>query len=599
MHRRNTPAPRKRSAKTSEGKDHPDSLSQDRCAKPHPVVLHTCAHTKKRPGGRRHETTQEHSGVLDLSQQPPSTSTTHIEELPARLRAVADFLPGTMREMAGLHAYDGKVADLSPEGVRAGVETLGGTPFDDPHDEAHASAFEKNLRHEYAELELHRSNPLLHAHELDLAGYDRPYAPQDERDRARIEHLRRWPQVVDNALASLDRIPAPVARSVREAIAGAATNLPDNAPDDVREAALSAHSRLLAHVDHAAREGTHKTALGEKALGELMGASEATKVDLTELASWADTERTRLRAGLAEAAGRLAPGQDPDEFTQELTRSHPAADQVLTAARGWTRLVLDFTAERDLVLVDDGECRVEESPESQRWVTAMMSGGGPWEAEAPSYYFVTPPDPAWSPQEAEEWLEIFSHTTLPAVSVHEVAPGHFSHWRHMRTLQSPVRRALHSMTFAEGWAHYAEEMLLEEGFGAYAAERVAGEDFLDGTEWTPDHYEIGVWVEALIRVTRLSVAIGVHTGEMTVEQGATRFAQDTPLRGRAALSEAHRATFDPTYGRYTWGKLEILRLRERARKEWGSAFSLPRFHRALLDLGSPPIGLIGTAIDRG
>lgn len=512
---------------------------------------------------------------------------------------MADILPGTMRELAGLHAYDGKVADLSPEGVRAGVETLGGAPFDDPHDEAHASAFENNLRYEYAELELHRSNPLLHAGELDLAGYDRPYAPQAERDRARIEHLRRWPQVVDNALASLDRVPAPVARSMKGAVAGVAADLPDSAPADVRESALTAHARLVAHVDRAAEEGPEGVALGEEALGKLMGVSEATEVDLADLASRADAERDRLRAGLAEATGRLAAGQDPDEFTRELTRSHPAPDQVLTAARGWTRLALDFTAEHALVLVDDGECRVEESPESQRWATAMMSGAGPWEAEAPSYYFITPPDPTWSQQEAGEWLEVFSHTTLPAVSVHEVAPGHFSHWRHMRTLQNPLRRALHSMTFAEGWAHYAEEMLLEEGFGAYAAERVAGEGFLDGTEWTPDHYEIGVWVEALIRVTRLSVAIGMHAGEMTVEQGAARFAEDTPLRGPAALSEARRATFDPTYGRYTWGKLDILRLRERARKEWGAEFSLPRFHRALLDLGSPPIGLIGTAIDRG
>src|SRR5699024_10367936 len=181
----------------------------------------------------------------------------------ARRRAVADFLRGTMREMAGLHTYDGKVAVLSPEGVRAGVATLGGTPFDDPHDEAHASACERNLRHEYAELELHRSTPLLHAHELALAGNVRRYAPQAARAPAPHEPLRKWPQVVDNALAALDRIPAPVARSVREAIAGAAANLPDNAPDDVREAALPAHSRLLAHVDHAAEEGTHKTALGE------------------------------------------------------------------------------------------------------------------------------------------------------------------------------------------------------------------------------------------------------------------------------------------------------------------------------------------------
>jgi uncharacterized protein (DUF885 family) len=86
---------------------------------------------------------------------------------------------------------------------------------------------------------------------------------------------------------------------------------------------------------------------------------------------------------------------------------------------------------------------------------------------------------------------------------------------------------------------------------------------------------------------------------MTVQQAARRFETDTHLAGPAALSEARRATFDPTYGRYTWGKLEILRLRERARKEWGVGFTLQRFHKALLDLGSPPLGLLGTAVARG
>jgi uncharacterized protein (DUF885 family) len=112
-------------------------------------------------------------------------------------------------------------------------------------------------------------------------------------------------------------------------------------------------------------------------------------------------------------------------------------------------------------------------------------------------------------------------------------------------------------------------------------------------------FAVGVWLEALVRVTRLACAIGVHTAGMSVAEGARRFEQDTHLAGPAALSEARRATFDPTYGRYTWGKLEILDLREQARQQWGQEFSLRRYHAALLELGSPPLGLLGTAVVRG
>ena len=110
---------------------------------------------------------------------------------------------------------------------------------------------------------------------------------------------------------------------------------------------------------------------------------------------------------------------------------------------------------------------------------------------------------------------------------------------------------------------------------------------------------IPAWSRALIRVTRLACAIGVHTAGMTVQEGARRFESDTTLLGPAALAEARRATFDPTYGRYTWGKLEIMELREQARQKWGADFSLRRFHTALFDLGSPPLGLLQTAVDRG
>jgi uncharacterized protein (DUF885 family) len=177
---------------------------------------------------------------------------------------------------------------------------------------------------------------------------------------------------------------------------------------------------------------------------------------------------------------------------------------------------------------------------------------------------------------------VFSDTTLPGITVHEVAPGHFSHGRAIRRAPTDVRRTLHSEAFVEGWAHYAEELCVEEGF-------CAGDP----------RFAIGVWLEALVRVTRLACAIGVHTAGMSVEEAAHRFEADTHIAGQAALAEAARATFDPTYGRYTWGKLEIMALRERARAAWGSGFSLPRFHGALLELGSPPLGLLDTALRRG
>jgi uncharacterized protein (DUF885 family) len=212
----------------------------------------------------------------------------------------------------------------------------------------------------------------------------------------------------------------------------------------------------------------------------------------------------------------------------------------------------------------------------------MLSWAAPGEPEGPSWYHITPPDASWPQRGQDEWLEMFSHTTLPGITVHEVAPGHFSHGRALRHVTSEVRRTLHSSAFIEGWAHYGEELCVEEGFGA-----------------DDPRIPIGVWLEALVRVTRLACALGVHTAGMTIDEAARRFEADTHLAGPAALSEARRATFDPTYGRYTWGKLEILKLRERARKAWGAGFTLQRFHKAILDLGSPPIGLLPTAVDRG
>jgi hypothetical protein len=540
-------------------------------------------------------------------------------DLSPRLRAVCDLDVAEMREYSGRHEYDGKPQDLSPGGVRSGLARLaaardGGERLADPHDEAHLTAAEDLRQVTFAELEMHRRNPLLHLVELELATYDRDYAPAAERATAWAEHLAAWPRLVDAAFESLDQVSAPVAEALlvparglaaginagpdaspgggtwgtegsggrADTVAGHADQTIHHADQTVREAALAAHARLVALLERTAAEGDPDPALGGAALGALMSSAEALPVDLGQLSEQADAERDRLLALLAEGCAQVAPGRPALEVARELVRVHPDAQGVIDAGRIWTQRAIDFTRERDLVPYHDGVCLVGLAPESRRWAMAMMTPAAPGEPDGPSWFHITPPEESWPENEQEAWLEVFSDTTLPGIALHEVAPGHFSHGRALRRVTSDVRRTVHSSAFVEGWAHYAEELCVEEGFGADDPRIV-----------------IGVWLEALVRVTRLACAIGVHTAGMTVQQAARRFETDTHLAGPAALSEARRATFDPTYGRYTWGKLEILRLRERARKEWGAGFTLQRFHKALLDLGSPPLGLLGTAVARG
>jgi hypothetical protein len=511
-----------------------------------------------------------------------------------RLRALCDLSMSSVREYIGRHEYDGRVEDLSPEGVRAALARLGGPPEgsgepqkgapvdreDDPHDEAQLAAFERLARLELGELELHRANPLYHVAALDVSCYDREYAPATERAEARRRHLAAWPDAVEAAVAALDRVAAPVAEALLPAAKGLTADLDLQQADPVVERAVEAHKRLVAHLEAAAAEGHPETALGRGPLERLLGTGEALEADLGRLEERADAERDRMRAILDEACGRLRPGQPTAEVVAWLLEDHPDADGVLREAEALTAESIAFTLERGLVPGLDGECLVAPSPPSRRWALAMMSWAAPYEADAPSRYYISPPEPDWPAEEQDDWLKVFSRATLPAITVHEVAPGHFAHGRRLRQLTSDVRRTLLSLSFVEGWAHYTEEVCIEEGFRA-----------------DDPRFAAGVALEALQRVTRLAVSIGTHAGTMTVSEGTARFEADAFCYGPAARTEAARATFDPTYGRYTWGKLEILRLRDQARARWGAGYSHARFHDALLRLGAPPLGLMAGLLD--
>jgi hypothetical protein len=481
-----------------------------------------------------------------------------------RIAAACDLMVAGVRELVGLHRYDGIVQDLSPTGVRAGLVRIGQGPSpEDAHDSRHLTIIESGLRWSFGQYEEHRRNPLLHIDALDLSVYDRAYAPAEHRAQARATHLAEWPTAIENAVSSLDAVPADVATALLPAVIGLAAGLDavtDPAGPEVAAAALAAHQRFVVHLQRLCETGDPVCAIGETALAAELGAWDGLAVDLAETARRADIERDRLQELLAEACAQIDQAVPVPDLVRRLLRDHPDIDGVLATASTVTQEVLDFTREHELAPYTDGECLVEPAPPSRSWATAMMSWAGPEESDAASRYYVTPPDPTWPQHEIDEWLSVFARVTLPAITIHEVAPGHYAHSRALRRLKSPVRRQLLSGTFIEGWAHYVEEAVIEEGFR-------------DGDPL----YQVGMCLEALVRVTRLACSIGLHTGEMTVDQAASRFREDAFLGGSAARSEAHRGTFDVGYGRYTLGKLAMMDLRDRARATWArSQMSMPR-----------------------
>jgi hypothetical protein len=494
-----------------------------------------------------------------------------------RLRAVCELFMPSVREEGGRHEYDGRLYDLSPDGVRTSLAALGGPAYDDPGTEAHVASFEALARAWFGDLEVHRWNPDLHLRNLNLVHYEREYAPAEERAAQRLEHLRRWPDAAEMALASLDRVSAPMARALVSSARGLHAQVDAvGADEDTARRAHEAADRITAHLERAAVEGDPDPALGGDNLARLMTASEDLTFDLGAMADVVERERDRLGELLRDACARVDRTASVREVVRTLLADRPRTDaEILHNASSVTEELLRFTAERELVPFLDGEMEFGLDHEAQGLFFANMRFSAPEEPDSPSTYHVTPPDWSWPQADVDQWLETFSPTLIGSMSAHEAAPGHFAHARALRRTEGLAQRVLMSYTFAEGWAHYAEELCWEEGF----------------REDDP-RYAIGMAIWALVRVTRLASAIGLHSGTMTVEESTARFVDDAHFPLPAARQEANRGLFDPMYARFTWGKLVIREAREQARRSWGSDFSLLRFHSAMFDLGSPPVGLV-------
>jgi uncharacterized protein (DUF885 family) len=219
-------------------------------------------------------------------------------------------------------------------------------------------------------------------------------------------------------------------------------------------------------------------------------------------------------------------------------------------------------------------CRVQETPAHMRWAFAAMNSPGAFERVATeAFYYVTLPEPHWEAEKRKEFLHTLNRSVLEIVSIHEAYPGHYVHFLHLPNIASKVGKIFQSYGFIEGWAHYTEEMMLEAGWG--------GGD---------PRIRMAYLQEALVRLTRYLVSMGIHRGKMTLSEGQSLFEEKALMRPVAARREAERGVFDPGYMLYTLGKFQIRELRERMQKH--SNFSLLDFHNELLSYGSVPIKII-------
>ena len=293
-----------------------------------------------------------------------------------------------------------------------------------------------------------------------------------------------------------------------------------------------------------------------------------------------DLHRNQQR--LKEVAAQIDPKLTPRQALANLQKDHPAPDQLLPAFRNVLGGLKQFIEQHHIITIPSEVLPiVEETPPFERALTtASMDTPGPYEMKATEAMFnVTLPNPAWSPQKIEEWMEGFNRGTIISTAIHEVYPGHYTQFLWSKRVASKTRKLLYCNTNSEGWAHYTEQMMLDEGYGN-------GDPRL----------RLGQLSDALLRDARFIAGIQMHTGKMTLDEATKFFIQEGYQVPPVAEEEAKRGTSDPTYLYYTLGKLQILKLRADYKKMQGSSFNLQKFHDRFMEQGGVPLKIIRKAM---
>jgi uncharacterized protein (DUF885 family) len=288
------------------------------------------------------------------------------------------------------------------------------------------------------------------------------------------------------------------------------------------------------------------------------------------------------QAELKRVAALIDPSKTPEQVLTTLEQDHPRPDQLLQNFRASFSSLTGFIQQKHIITIpSDIPPIVEETPPFARALTfASMDTPGPYETKATEAYFnVTLPEASWPAEKIKSWMEGFNRGTILSTAIHEAYPGHYEQYLWESQYPSKVRKLTGCGTNIEGWAHYTEQMMLDEGYGN-------GDPKL----------RIGQLQDALLRDARYIAGIEMHTGTMTLPQATDFFVKQGHQTAAVAEREAKRGTSDPTYLVYTLGKLEILKLRADYQKKAGTSFSLQQFHDEFMKQGTPPIPVVRRAM---
>ena len=519
----------------------------------------------------------------------------------------------------GLHQYDGKFVDYSRASIQDAVAKMHTLEKRlraiDPAKLSAPSALDYKLlslgvANNLFALEdagTYDRNPMTYAGAFDPNVYlKRDYAPLPDRLRAIVATERQVPALFaaahTNLAASLPAAEIELAIAISKGSADFLQHDLVEAVKDVPDPALQAEfkavndraaAELNAYADWLIKEKAPHAdpkgyALGEEKYRRMLYANEALTQSPAQILEVGLAELRREQGEFAAAAKIIDPSRPPIEVFKDIQHNHPTSESLLPDIRKHLEVIRGFMVDHGIIdIPSEVRADVEETPKYLRAGSIASSDNpGPFEViGAQAYYYVTPTEPQWPQKEKDEWLTTFNYYTADIVSVHEVYPGHYVQaLRENASPVSKVQRVFWSYAYGEGWAHYCEQMAVEEGFGKTEFPRPGEDPALQGAR-----YHLAQSDEALLRICRLCVSIKLHTQGMSVEDATRFFMDNCYYEEKPARQEALRGTFDPGYLFYTVGKLELLKLRRDYRAQEGANFSLKKFNDAITDHGAPPV----------